>query len=404
MTQNLHRRRSFQLQNNNISLVIPIRSNNTSFRQHQFFCFKGFRKKDSERWEFANEEFIKDQKHLLKNIHRRKPIHSHSHPPGSAVDPERAAFEKEIEKLSQEKNYLESSVLNYKHHQSTAKFQLDNFQQLLDGMEIRQTRVLNYFEKALQNPTFVDRLKRKIESMDAAACNKKRRLPHVDHVQPVAAGSLIDNHSNFSLGFENVFHQNFLNKLRLELSPSVSDMNLVSGSTHVSTENEESLQKNLSEGELTEMQTRTDVAFAPETLELADPGASFAFNMDSCLSRRATTTKSPNLQSLEPSSKEGDSYISRQLNLTLASCTLEFNRNSYSARSPQIDCQKIGNMAESRVNASGKESEIGVYSKRNLANKVLNLASPQEVSGSIQVKPAAPKRVNDLFWEQFLTE
>jgi len=366
--------------------------------------YQGFRKKVSERWEFANEEFIKDQKHLLKNIHRRKPIHSHSHPPGSAVDPERAALEKEIEKLSHEKNSLESSVLNYKHHQSTAKFQLDNFQQLLDGMEIRQTRLVNYFEKALQNPTFVDRLKRKIESMDAAACNKKRRLPHVDHVQPVAAGSLIDNHSNFSLGFENVFHLDFSNKLRLELSPSASDMNLVSGSTHVSNENEESLQKNLSEGELTEMQTRTDLAFAPEILELADPGASFAFNMDSCLSRRATTTEIPNLQSLEPSSEEGDSYISCQLNLTLASCTLEFNRNSYSARSPQIDCQEIGNMAESRVNASGKESEIGVHSNRNVANGVLNLASPQEVSGSIQVKPAAPQRVNDLFWEQFLTE
>jgi len=361
--------------------------------------YQGFRKKDSERWEFANEEFIKDQKHLLKNIHRRKPIHSHSHPPGSAVDPERAAFEEEIEKLSREKKSLESSVLNYKHHQSTTKFQLDDFQKLLDGMEMRQTRLLNFFEKALQNPTFVDRLKRKIESMDVAAYNKKRRLPHVDHVQPVAAGSLVDNHSNFSLEFGNVFHQDFSNKLRLELSPSVSDMNLVSGSTHVSNEDKESLQKNLSEGELTEMQTRTDLAFAPETLELADTGASFAFNMD-----RATATESPNLQSLEPSSEEGDSYISSQLNLTLASCPLKFNRNSYSARSPQIDCQEIGNMEESRVNASGKESEIVVYSNRNVANEVLNLASPQEVSGSIQVKPAAPQRVNDLFWEQFLTE
>jgi len=203
--------------------------------------YQGFRKIDSEHCEFANEEFIKDQKHLLKNIHCRKPIHSHSHPLGSAVDPEKAALEEEIEKLSQQKNLLESRLLNATVDVESTQFQLDVFEQLLDSMEKRQTSLSNFFEKALQNPTLLDHVRRNIESMDAAAYN-----------------SLIANHYNFLMEFENAFHQEFSNKLRLELSPSISDMNFASGSTHVSNEDEESLQKHLSEGELTEMQTRTE--------------------------------------------------------------------------------------------------------------------------------------------------
>ncbi|AES75415.2 heat stress transcription factor-like protein [Medicago truncatula] len=76
--------------------------------------------------------------------------------------------------------------------------------------------------------------------MDLAAYNKKRRLSQVDHMQPVAEG-------------------NISNKLRLELSPANSDMNLISSSTQGSNEDVESLEKNLSEGELTVMQTRVNV-------------------------------------------------------------------------------------------------------------------------------------------------
>nr|GEZ08800.1 heat stress transcription factor A-5 [Tanacetum cinerariifolium] len=133
-----------------------------------------FRIVDPEKWEFAYEEFLKDKKHLLKNIYHKNPVHSHSTPQTSTVDPERAAFEEEIEKLTREKTSHEKNIIRYKQQQPASKLQPEDLTQRV-SMDQRQDALLIFLKKAAQNPEFVQHLAQKLKSMDFSADNKKRR-------------------------------------------------------------------------------------------------------------------------------------------------------------------------------------------------------------------------------------
>ncbi|XP_060189679.1 heat stress transcription factor A-4c-like [Lycium barbarum] len=134
----------------------------------------GFRKVDPEQWEFANEEFLRGQRQLLKNIYRRKPIHSHS-ATGQSVAPltdsERQEYEEEIERLKRENNLLHSSAENQEKFNQEYEFGIKSMEQRLQNVAQRQGKLISLLAKLLERPEF---------SSDLIQCannnNKKRRL------------------------------------------------------------------------------------------------------------------------------------------------------------------------------------------------------------------------------------
>ncbi|KAL1555700.1 heat stress transcription factor A-4a-like [Salvia divinorum] len=129
----------------------------------------GFRKVDPDQWEFANVEFIRGQRHLLKNIHRRKPVHSHSGNGNAApvTDSEREEFEKEIEKLKQERVSLETEVERYRHENRSYEHELRSLGQTLHTIDQRQRQLVDSLAHLLQSPSPMDQ---------SESPNKKRRL------------------------------------------------------------------------------------------------------------------------------------------------------------------------------------------------------------------------------------
>lgn len=265
-------------------------------------------------------------------------------------------------------------------------------------MEERQLRMMSFLAKASENPNFVDHLIRMAGShLDLSAIYKKRRLPKVGKAQEISEIIFVDNNSCISKpDAGHIFNQDFSSRLRLELSPAVSDCNMVSLSAHGSSEDGGSPQKKTSEEDPKDANMRTQgLSYEPEILEPLDMGGiSFALRKDDSFSRQ------PSLNDLS-STEEGDGHISCHLNLTLASSSLQLNNNHYCSRFPQLG-QEI--VASSELKSSGrvKEAELRIAGpNRKFADDNPNVSSSQEPpvkSGAIH------DRVNDVFWEQFLTE
>ncbi|GFZ15960.1 heat shock factor 3 [Actinidia rufa] len=127
----------------------------------------GFRKVDPDRWEFANEGFLRGQKHLLKIISRRKPAHvqSHQQPPqvqdksvGSCVELGKFGIDEDVERLKSDKNVLMQELFRLKQQQQATDNQLQTVGKRVQVMEQRQQHMMSFLAKAMKSPGFLTQL------------------------------------------------------------------------------------------------------------------------------------------------------------------------------------------------------------------------------------------------------
>ncbi|XP_038892033.1 heat stress transcription factor A-4c-like [Benincasa hispida] len=176
----------------------------------------GFRKVDPEKWEFANEDFEKGRPDLLRNIHRRKPVHTHSLQnvqgqglPPPLLDLERKRFKEEIERLkhTNEKLLLEWQRHEQEHRDLQLQMQLmkDRFQ----CMQQQQQTLLSNVARVLQKPELTIYFVPESDSHD-----RKRRLATVTYCCNVSSAE--DDLAE---------HSHSMSKQQIDYS-STSDLNM----------------------------------------------------------------------------------------------------------------------------------------------------------------------------------
>ncbi|POO02086.1 Heat shock transcription factor [Trema orientale] len=165
---------------------------------------KGFRKVDPDRWEFANEGFLRGQKNLLRNIRRRKgvqPPQSSSHQASfdPCVEVGRFGLDGEVDRLKRDKQVLMVELVKLRQQQQNTKTHLQTMEDRLKRTELKQQQMMNFLARAMQNPNFVQQLvqqKNRRKELEEAICKKRRRRP-IEQGQPsdnVNVDDQVDDH------------------------------------------------------------------------------------------------------------------------------------------------------------------------------------------------------------------
>ncbi|KAL8100760.1 heat stress transcription factor A-6b-like isoform X1 [Apium graveolens] len=134
----------------------------------------GFRKIDPDLWEFANEAFIRGQKHLLRNIRRQK---APSQIP--CVEVGQSGIDGEVEGLKRDKQNLLLELAKLGQQQLNTRAYLLSMEQKLQGTEKKQQHMMSFLARAIQNPAFMNQLVQQKEKRKELkdSITKKRRRP-----------------------------------------------------------------------------------------------------------------------------------------------------------------------------------------------------------------------------------
>lgn len=175
----------------------------------------GFRKVDPDRWEFANEKFLGGQKHLLKDIKRRRNVGQSSQQQqgagasvelgqgsGTCVEPGEFGLGTEVDRLRRDRSILMAEIVRLKQQQQNSRAQLLAMEERFQGTERKRQQTTAFLVRALKNPVSVQQLllqseqKKRLESV-----GQKRRLSAIPSSENLQANEGVA----IELEIENLF-------------------------------------------------------------------------------------------------------------------------------------------------------------------------------------------------------
>ncbi|KAK9267304.1 hypothetical protein L1049_009727 [Liquidambar formosana] len=325
----------------------------------------GFRKIDPEQWEFANEEFIRGRPHLLRNIHRRKPVHSHSTQnhqgqgttSGPLTESDRQGYKDEIERLKQNKGLLDLELQGHEQEQHVIELQRQHLRERVQRIERQQQTMISSLAQVLQKPRLALTFVAPLETH-----NRKRRLLTTDCYHDEAE----------------------IDENRIGTSQAMTREDLDANSV---------LALNLDQFELLESSL-----ISWENI-LHEVGQSSSESM--CGVQVPSQPSAVALSEMDLSSGDAVMNLQQQSPGLNPSSTCSIDNNSSLELAESTSCVESSAISYLQLNVDVRSKSTGIDMNCKPTATAPDVALTEQAVGTMAT---APTGVNDVFWEQFLTE